>query len=594
MKIEPALKKFLSYARPYRWWIVGATLCGLLKYNIPVLFPWILKDVIDYLLTAASPDISRINFKIIMLILAYFLWTIVTYFRSYLADQAGQRLIFDLRHELYVHLQRMSMGFYENRQIGAIASRLLGDISIAQNFVGAAFTNTIMDLSSLFLITGIIFYMNWRLALVSISIFPFYITCNKFFKKRIRRTSKLAEEKMEKIAGHVHEKLGGISIIQSFTCEKSEEHHFFTEHHAYLLYRIANIKNNAMAAAIIGFLTSIAPVLVVWFGAMQVIRGQLTVGELTAFYAYLGMFYQPLNRLTELNIQLANSLSAIERVYEVFSTFPEIQNRPDAEEIASVKGEIHFNGVSFGYDQSQTTLKDINLKIPEGSIIALVGPSGAGKSTFVKLIPRFYDVNEGAITIDGLDIRDFQLKSLRRQIALVPQEPVLFSGNIYENIIMGKQNAGEDEVWDAAISANAHEFIMELPKGYQTGIGEGGTKLSGGQRQRIALARAFLKNAPILILDEATSSLDSESENLIQEALKRLMKNRTTIIIAHRLSTIQSADKIIVFNRGEIIETGNHKDLVQRSNGLYKRLYDEQFKNLFQKNPPFPSQTEDN
>jgi len=584
--MDESLKRFLSYARPYRWWIAGATICGLLKYNIPVLFPWILKDVIDHLLTAPAPSMTRINHGILLLIGAYILWAFITYYRSYLADQAGQRLIFDLRHELYVHLQRMSLGFYENRQVGAIASRLLGDISIAQNFVGAAFTNTIMDVSSLFLITGIIFYMNRRLALVSLTIFPLYISLNKFFKKRIRRTSKLAEEKMEKIAGHVHEKLGGISVIQSFTCEKSEEHHFFTEHRAYLLYRIMNIKNNAMAAALIGFLTSIAPVLVVWYGALQVIRGHLTVGELTAFYAYLGMFYQPLNRLTELNIQLANSLSAIERVNEVFSTFPAITNRLNAHAATSLKGEIRFNGVSFGYDPSRIILKDIDIAIPPETIIALVGRSGVGKSTFVKLIPRFYDVTAGAILIDGVDIRDFQIKSLRQQVALVPQEPILFSGGIYENILMGRLNATEEEVRKAAVSANAHEFIMQLPKGYHTEIGEGGSKLSGGQRQRIALARAFLKDAPILILDEATSSLDSESENLIQDALMRLMKGRTTIIIAHRLSTIKSAHTIAVFNKGRIAETGSHEELLARQGGLYRRLYEEQFKNFIPAHTP--------
>jgi subfamily B ATP-binding cassette protein MsbA len=314
---------------------------------------------------------------------------------------------------------------------------------------------------------------------------------------------------------------------------------------------------------------------------MQVVQKNLTVGELAAFYAYLGMFYQPLNRLTELNIQLANSQSAIERIFELFNTAPEIINRPQSREVAKVKGEIRFYNVSFGYESSQIVLRNINLQIPAGSIVALVGRSGAGKSTFVKLIPRFYDLSEGYISIDNLDIRDFQLNSLRRQIALVPQEPILFSGNIYENILIGKPEAKEQEVQRAAILANAHGFISQLPKSYQTEIGEGGSKLSGGQRQRVSLARAFLKNAPILILDEATSSLDSESENLIQEALKRLMKGRTTLVIAHRLSTIQSADTIVVFDERRIVETGSHIELVSKPNGIYRRLYEEQFKNFF-------------
>jgi len=581
MKIDPSLRKFLSYAKPYRWWIAGATVCGLLKYNIPILFPWILKDVINHLLSMSPPVISYINKRIIALLLIYIFWTLITYYRSYLADQAGQRLIFDLRHELYAHLQRMSLGFYEKRQVGSIASRLLSDISIAQNFVGAVFTNTLMDASALLLITVVLFLMSWRLALVSIIVFPLYVVSNKFFKKRIRTTSRLAQQKMEEISGQVHEKLGGISMIQSYTREKAEEQHFFNENRTYLLYRIANIRNNALALSVIGFLTAIAPILVVWFGAMQVIQKNLTVGELAAFYAYLGMFYQPLNRLTELNILLANSQSAIERIFDLFNTAPEIVNRPNAKEVARVRGEIRFSDVSFGYDSSRIVLRNINLNIPAGKIIALVGRSGAGKSSFVKLIPRFYDVAEGSINLDGLDIRDYRLISLRRQVALVPQEPILFSGNIYENILMGKEEAGDDEVQTAAVLANAHEFIEQLPKEYQTEIGEGGAKLSGGQRQRVALARAFLKDAPILILDEATSSLDSESENLIQEALKRLMKGRTTLVIAHRLSTVQSADTIVVFDEGRIVETGTHAELLLRPDGIYRRLYEEQFKNFF-------------
>lgn len=574
---NPAIKKFLHYVKPYRRVIMIATVCGLLKYNIPLIFPWIFKDVIDHLLSPSSYDASKLHTTMLAMIGLYFVWAVVTYFRSYYADQAGQRLVFDLRNELYVHLQRMSLSFYEKRQVGAVASRLLGDIAVAHNFVGAAFTNTVMDASALFLIAFLLFRMNWQLALVSISILPFYVMLNKYFKAKMKKTSKLAHQKMEEISGNVHEKLGGISIIQSYTREKAEEKHFFQDNREYLFYQLKHIQHHATAQSIIGYLTSVAPVLVVWFGAMQVIHGRLTVGELTAFYAYLGMFYNPLNRLTELNILLANSQSAVERIFEVFNTSPEITDSATAKDFPFIKGEIRFTHVYFGYEASKTVLKDINLHIPAGCTVALVGPSGAGKSTFVKLIPRFYDVSSGKITIDGRDTQDFNLGCLRRHIATVPQEPILFSGTVYENILFGKQNASDKEVQAAALSANAHDFIGKLPKGYETEIGEGGLKLSGGQRQRIALARAFLKNAPILILDEATSSLDSKTENMIQEALNRLMKGRTTIIIAHRLSTIQSADSIIVFHNGEIVETGNHEELLRHSYGLYRQLYDEQF-----------------
>lgn len=578
---NPALRKFISYVKPYRWFIVAATVCGLLKYNIPLIFPWIFKDVIDKLLSPSSYDTMKLHSTMLVLVALYVFWACVTYLRSFFSDRAGQRLIFDLRHELYVHLQRMSLSFYEKRRVGSVASRLLGDIAVAQNFVGAAFTNTIMDASSLFFIAFLLFHMNCKLALVSFSIFPFYVALNKFFKSQIRKTSLLAQQKMEEISGNVHEKLGGISTIQSYTREKTEEKYFFQENREYLSYQLENVKKNAIAVSVVGFLTSIAPILVVWYGAMQVIQGQLTVGELTAFYAYLGLFYNPLNRLTELNILLANSQSAMERIFEVFNTSPEVVDYPNAKDLGTIKGDIKFMNIHFRYEPSKTILKDINLHILANTTVALVGPSGAGKSTFVKLIPRFYDATAGTITIDGSNIQEFKLNSLRKQIATVPQEPILFSGTIYENILFGKPDATEDEVEVAAVSANAHDFIDKFPNSYQTEIGEGGIKLSGGQRQRIALARAFLKNAPILILDEATSSLDSEAENLIQQALKRLMQGRTTIIIAHRLSTIQSADTIVVFDNGEIVEMGSHQELLLQPYGLYRRLYDEQFNHKF-------------
>jgi subfamily B ATP-binding cassette protein MsbA len=553
--------------------IILATVFGLLKYNIPVIFPWFLKDIIDYLLSAPSPSLTKVHADVLLLFLCFVVWAIVTFYRSYLADQAGQRLIFDLRHELYVHLQRMSLSFFEKRQVGSIASRLLGDIALAQNFVGAAFTNTAMDLSSLLLIAILLVSMNWELAVVALAIFPLYVFLNKHFKGKIRSTSQLAQQTMEAISGDVHEKLGGIYVIQAYTHEKLEEQRFFQKSRSYLGYRMANIKNNALAAATVGFLTSIAPVFVIWYGAAQVIGGHLTVGELAAFYAYLGMFYQPLNRLTDLNLMLANSHAAIDRVYEFFALTTDIVEQPDARKLEGVRGDILFQEVCFGYEPESPILKEIDLEVPSGSVVALVGRSGAGKSTFVKLIPRFYDVNQGAIRIDGVDVRDIQLRFLRRQIVLVPQEPILFSGTIFENIMMGKPDASPQQVEQACDSANALEFITRLPKGVQTEIGEGGARLSGGQKQRIALARAFLKNAPILILDEATSAIDSEAENLIQEALHRLMQARTTFVIAHRLSTIQSAKLIVVLNNGRIEQKGSHAELLNREDGLYRRLY---------------------
>ena len=582
--INPALKKFLSLANKFRWLIAGATLCGLLKFNLPLAFPWILKDIINQLLSPSTAQLSKINQSVLFLILLYLFWMVITFYRTYLTGQAEQRIVFDLRQEFYGHLQRMSLSFYEKRQVGAIASRLFGDISIAQNLIGSAFTNTIMDLSTLVVITCILFYMNVQLALVSLVILPVYIFTNKYFKKKLKLSSKRAQETMEKITGKTTEKLGGMPVIQSFTHEENEKQEFFEDHKRYLRYRLRNVKSNALASAIIGFLTSIAPVVVVWYGARQVLQEQLTVGELTAFYAYLGMFYQPLNRLTELNIQIANSTAALNRIFEILSMTPEITDESDAQPVEKVRGDIRFNSVYFAYDPEKPVLKNINIHIPCGQVVALVGESGSGKSTFAKLIPRFYDVSMGTVSIDGLDVRDIQIKDLRRNIALVPQDPILFSGTILENLLFGKPGATKKEIRNAAIQANAHDFIVNLTNGYRTEIGEGGVKLSGGQRQRIALARAFLKDAPILILDEATSALDSETEQLVQEALQRLVMGRTTIIIAHRFSTIHMAERIFVFHNGLIVETGNHTKLLNMHGGYYQKLFNAQYgKSFFDK-----------
>ena len=576
LHLDPALRRFFSYVRPYGWWVAGATFFGLLKFNIPVAFPWILKDVINHILSAPQPRLSQVHWRMAALVVLYLIWTVATFLRSYLADYAGQRIIFDLRSEFYAHLQKLSFSFFEKRQVGSLASRLFGDIAIAQNFVGAAFTNTVMDVSSLLLIAVLLFRMNWQLALIALTVLPLYVVVNQRYKKKIKTFSRMAQEKMEDIAGDVNEKLGGMTIIQSYTLEAQEEREFEQETRDYLRFRMENVWNSAWATSVVGFMTSIAPVLVVWYAAVLVVRRELTVGELTAFYAYLGMFYSPLNRLTEFNILVANSQDAIQRIYEIFLTRPGIQDRPGAREVA-LKGKVSYSGVGFAYESSETVLDDINLTAPVGSTLALVGPSGAGKSTLVKLLPRFYDVTSGTVSIDGIDIRDLKLHCLRRQIALVPQDPILFSGSILENILLGKPGAGREEAESAARSANAHDFIRRLPRAYMTEIGERGVKLSGGQKQRIALARAFLKDAPVLILDEATSALDSHSERLVQEALERLMHQRTTLVIAHRLSTIQAADQIIVLERGKIVETGPHGELLSLG-GLYKRLHDEQFR----------------
>jgi len=575
--IDPTLRRFLSYARPYRAWITGAAICGLLKFNIPLVFPLALKAIVDNLVSGKPLPFGSLHLLMLSLVAIYVAWAIVAYFRSMLADKASKRMIFDLRYDFYLHLQRLSLGFYETRQVGAIASRLMGDITTAQNFVGAAFINTIMDLSTLVLISAILFWENWQLALLSLSILPVYVFINRRYQTRIKESSKRAHDKLEEIAGNVHEQLSAMHVMQVNTREKTEEKRFFEETREHLDHMLDHVHSNAMAISLVGAITHAAPVLVIWFGAWQVMNNELTAGGLVAFYAYIGMLYSPLTRLTDLNIMLANSRSAMERIFEVFDTTPEITDKPNAMHVERCRGEVVFSHVSFCYGDERVILDDVSLRIPAGKTVAFVGRSGAGKSSLVKLLPRFYDVQRGRIMIDGIDIRDLQLKSLRNQIALVLQDAILFSGTIRDNLCYAKRNATDIELTEAARAADAVAFIEQLPQGFDTVIGERGLTLSGGQRQRLALARAFLRDAPILILDEATSALDSESENAIRRALQRLMRNRTTLVIAHRLSTIQSADQIVVFDNGRIVQQGRHEELMLDSDGLYRRLHDEQY-----------------
>ena len=575
--IDPTLRRFLGYANPYRAWITGAAICGLLKFTIPLLFPLALKAIIDNLASDRPLPFGNLHGLMLALLAAYAIWAIVAYYRSVLADKASKRMIFDLRYDFYLHLQRLSLGFYEQRQVGAITSRLIGDIATAQNFVGAAFINTIMDLSTLALIAAILFAENWQLALLSLSVLPLYAWLNHRFARRIKDSSKRANDKIEEITGAMHEQLGAMHVMQANTREKTNERRFFDETREHLGYMLNHVHSNALAISLVGSITHIAPVIVIWFGAWQVANGHLTMGGLVAFYAYLGMLYSPLTRLTELNIMLANSRSAMERIFEVFDTAPEILQGTSAQAIEGCRGEVEFKHVTFHYRHGGVALDDVTLHIPAGKTVALVGRSGAGKSTLVKMLPRFYDVTSGSITLDGQDIRGLQLRSLRNQIALVTQEVILFSGTVRDNLLYAKRNATEEEIIAAVVAADAYGFIQKLPGGFEAVIGERGVMLSGGQRQRLALARAFLRDAPILIMDEATSALDSESENAIRRALPRLMRNRTTLVIAHRLSTVQSADQIVVFDQGRVVQQGRHDELMRDREGLYFRLHAEQY-----------------
>ncbi len=573
---SPTLRRFLRYLEPYRGLVALAVIAGVARYLIPLVLPWAMKVVVDDLLAPGAVGTgARLNQLMLGLIALYVVFGFVSYWRSSLAGVAGHHMIFDLRRDLYRHIQRMSLSFFERQRIGAIVSRLTGDIASAQNFVGAAFVNTAMDVAAIAGTIVVLMIWHWKLALISLAVLPLYVALNNRLSKRIRVQSRLVHDQAQEISGELHEQFGAMATIQSFTQEATAAGAFERRSSRFLGSVLINVRLQAIALGV-GALTSVGPILLIWFGAEEVMAGRLTVGTLMAFYAYLGLLYTPVQRLTELNLILANSLAAMDRIFEVFDAQPDVRERAGARTLPRVRGEIAFEDASFAYEADRPVLGRVRLHVPAGRTVALVGPSGAGKSTIAKLLPRFYDVTAGRITIDGLDIRDVTLASLRDNIAIVAQDPVLLSGTIADNLRYGGADATDAQIREAARLAYADEFIGRLPQGYETEIGERGVKLSGGQKQRIAIARAFLKDAPILVLDEPTSALDAESEMLIKQALEQLVEGRTALIIAHRLSTIEHADEVVVLDRGRIIEQGSHEELVERPDGLYRRYAEHQ------------------
>ena len=576
------LARFFEYVKPYRVQVTIALFMGALRANIPLLFPWAMGRVVDEFIPnrGVAPSLGgmRIGTFFLLITAAFVALFPVVFFRTWLMGRAAQRVIFDLRYNLYQHIQKMSLAFFEKRQVGGIISRVITDINIAQNFVGNAITNIVMDGTRFALALVLVFRSEWHMALASLGIMPFYFLIVHRLRGEIRYTSRMVQDKLEDLSGQLGEKIAGVKVVQSFHMEKMEEIEFFQESREYLGYTLRGVWLQAMALAVSITLTSVGPVLIAWYGFNKVLEGTLTVGTVVAFSGYLALLYDPLSRFTELNVIFTNALAALDRVFELFDLAPEVTEVRGARHFPSIRGDVHFDRVSFAYTAGLAVVHDLDFVVAAGERVALVGESGSGKTTILNLILRFYDPQQGRILIDGHDIRKATLRSLRGQISVVLQESVLFTGTISENIRYGRRNAAEGEVVEAARMANAHEFIMDLPEGYATEIGERGVKLSGGQRQRIALARVFLKSPRIIVLDEATSSLDSTSEAMIQDALDRLMQGRTTFIIAHRLSTVMNADKIIVLQAGRVAEIGNHRALLEAGSGIYRKLYDEQFK----------------
>lgn len=574
--------RFLQYVKPYAWLIVIAACGGIIKFMVPLIFPQILQHFIDDVFVVNSTlstqqKLHELNYWTIVIVGIYtFIWIPGTFVRHYFTTKAGNNVTFQLRYDLYRHMQDMSASYYNKNQSGGIVSVLINDIALVQNLIGNALTNIWMDGTLVFVLLFIMFRMDWVLTLASLTIFPFYLFVGRKIGRCVKYNSHMVQDETQEMSAHIQEKVGGYSVVQAFTQEEYESRKFKKEAFKLLHFQLKRGMLSSVNTTMTGYLTAFAPIFVIWVGCQRIISGALTIGELVTFYSYLGNFYTPINRFAELNVVFSTSMAALERVFHVMDQHPEIVDAPDAIECRDIKGQVHLKNIQFSYEKNVKIIKNVNLSIPAGERIALVGSNGSGKSTLVSLIPRFYDVTGGGIYIDGKNIKEYKISTLRQNVGIVHQETILFSGTIRENILYGKPTASEDEIIQAAKAANAYDFINDMPDGLETVLGERGAKLSGGQKQRVAIARVFIKNPKILILDEATSALDSESEKMIQEALERLMVGRTTIMIAHRLSTVVKCDEIVVMNKGKIIEKGSHIQLLAQ-NGAYARLYRTQY-----------------
>lgn len=567
----------MEYVKPYKWKIFWTIMIGIVKFAIPLLIPLILKYVIDDIIRQDAWNTDEKTSHLLWIMgIAFVIFLVlrppVEYFRQYLAQWVGNKILYDIRDKLFDHMQKLSMRYYSTTKTGEIISRVINDVEQTKNFVITGLMNIWLDLITILIAICIMLTMDIPLTFVAIALFPLFGFAIKYFYGRLRQLTRDRSQALAEVQGHLHERVQGVPVTRSFALESYEQKQFDHQNKKFLDKALEHTSWNAKTFAVTNTITDLAPLLVITFSAYQVINGNMTIGTMAAFFAYLERVYSPLRRLINSSTVLVQSIASIDRVFEFMNEQYDIVDKPNAIHVERVHGDIDFENVTFQYDEEHTVLKNINLTVNQGETIALVGMSGGGKSTLISLIPRFYDVTDGSIKVDGIDIRDVEARSLRNNIGMVLQDNILFGDTVAMNIRMGNPNATDDEVIDAAKAANAHDFIMELPEGYNTMVGERGVKLSGGQKQRVAIARVFLKNPPILIFDEATSALDLESEHMIQEAMEKLASDRTTFIVAHRLATITHADRIVVIENGEITEVGSHHELMKKK-GSYYDLY---------------------
>jgi len=580
MALRSPFVRFLRYVGPYRWFVVLAVLGGIVKFTVPLAVPLVTRHLIDavFLAPGLSTDqkVASLLWSLGGMIAVFILfWAPWTYVRHFCASKAGQSSIFDLRSDLYDKVLRMSAPFFHRHRSGGIVSRLMNDTLLAQDLVGNALTNVWMDFTALVVILVLLFQIDVSLTLVTLATFPVYLFFFRNLGGKLKKSTHQVQREVESMSGHIQEKVSGAAVIHSFGQEDQEGERFAKASHQLFSLVMRTNFLNSLNITVTSTLTSISPLIVLLYGGWQVIHGVITVGDLVAVSMFLGPLYLPLQRFSELNAILSSSLAALDRIFEILDQEPEIKSAPGAVPLKDCQGKVEFHDVHFAYETGRPTLRGVSFTIPAGTRTALVGPSGSGKTTIASLVPRFYDVTGGQVLVDGQDVRSLTVESLRQPIALVLQDPILFSGSVRENLLYGHPQATEAELEAACRHANAWDFVQALADGWDTEVGERGAQLSGGQKQRLTIARAFLRNPKILILDEATSSLDSESERLIKDALDRLMVGRTTLVIAHRLSTVVTSDQILVLQDGKIVDAGRHGELMEHE-GLYRDLYQKQ------------------